>query len=426
MVRATGLRAISGLWLDVTRLASRASRFPLTGIDRVELAYLRAALGANARFLCRTTRGYLLLDDRGATVLAELAEQTRAPVSADALSALLLKSDEMRHRVEATLRPHAMDRCLPHRLSHLIDRHGAEGMTYLNVGHSNLSQATLGAFHDRPGTFVTVLIHDLIPILHPDLVADGMAEAFAGRVDAVRRHADLVICNSRATLSDLEGVWAQTSQAPPSISVPLGVRRAPLLDDLDRDPRHFIMLGTIEPRKNHALMIDVWEMLAKELSAAEMPQLHIIGSWGWKSDALKARLQAHPQLGHMIHLEGGLSDDQVQNHLARANALLFPSLAEGYGYPPLEAALAGAMPICSDLPVFRETLSDCVIYVTADDATSWKETIKQQIRCIQVKPDLGRLSVPTWDEHFGAVVAELDRRRGEAANAGDPAIRIAP
>lgn len=73
------------LWLDVTRLLSRAGRGAISGIDRVELAWLDHLAGAEgARFLCRTTRGYLLIDGAGARHLAALARGQAVPGRADA------------------------------------------------------------------------------------------------------------------------------------------------------------------------------------------------------------------------------------------------------------------------------------------------------------------------------------------------------
>jgi glycosyltransferase involved in cell wall biosynthesis len=168
-----------------------------------------------------------------------------------------------------------------------------------------------------------------------------------------------------------------------------------------------VMLGTIEPRKNHALMLDVWEMLAKRLPPEVMPQLHIIGPTGWNVAALMDRLHAHPLLGRAIHLHGALPDVAVHDHLARAGALLFPSLAEGYGYPPLEAALAGALPICSDLAVFRETLGNTAVYVTGQDAYSWMETIQKHLVVSNDLPSLPAPDAPGWDAHFEIVGASL-------------------
>lgn len=401
----SGLREIPSLWLDVTRLLSRVGRGALTGIDRVEVAYLQEVLACNGMYLCRTTRGYLLLDHLGGQALLEMV-LGGVSGGADWLSRVMGRGSNPRHRAEAALRRLAVARCLPSGLPKLLKSHAPPGFTYLNVGHSNLSEATLSAIAAHRGT-CGVVIHDLIPLTHPHYVADGLPEAFAGRIERVRRFADVVICNSTATRTELEAHWIGQSVPGRFVVAHLGVTPGTKLKSDVREPGHFVMLGTVEIRKNHALMIDAWEVLA-QMSLPRMPELHIIGAVGWKVADLIDRIRAHPLLGTSIFLHGPLPDSQLQSHLSRANALLFPSLAEGYGYPPLEAVLAGATPICSDLAVFRETLGDCAVYVDGNDAYPWAETIKQHFCGTVVKPELTTLKVATWAEHFDTVAKVIN------------------
>lgn len=399
------------LWLDVTRLLTRIGRGALTGVDRVELAYLNEALSSGCdRYLCRTTRGYLVLDRRGALCLRDLAEGALALGRADVLSRLTLRSGRPRHRAEAMLRPLAIDRCRPKGLPRMLDRLGARDATYVNVGHSNLSQATLSAF--AKSNRVVVMVHDLIPLTHPQFVVADQPAVFAAKIARVRHYATHVIANSAATASDLATHWGGKSQ-PKSIVAHLSVPPFAVAEK-ERVPGHFVMLGTIEPRKNHALIIDVWEALAEELAPDAMPTLHIIGATGWNVSDLMARLHTHPQRGRSIFIHGALPDAEVQSHLAQAQALLFPSEAEGFGFPPLEAAMAGAVPICSNLPVFREILGDCAVYVDSNDAYQWKETIKQLLDGTKGAPDLAKLTIPTWQEHFEIVTDAIIAQQLEA------------
>lgn len=403
-----GLSQLGTVWLDVTRLVTRAGRSVLTGIDRVELAYLAHLLnqtGAEARFLLRTTRGYLLLDHRGGAALREIVTGRVELGPADRFSRLVGKGADPRHRVEASLRPYAVARCLPGGLGRMIARQTSGPGWYLNTGHAGLSRARLGGFSSRRSFGVAVLVHDLIPLTHPDLVAPGMPARFAKRLEVVRKHADLVICNSQATAHDLARHWAGR-QRPPCVVAHLGVDGV-AHHDTARDRRHVVMLGTIEPRKNHALMLDTWEILARAVPPERVPHLHIIGPTGWQVDALLARIADHPLLGAAIHMHGPLPEEAVRAHLSRAGALVFPSLAEGYGYPPLEAALAGALPICSDLPVFRETLGNSAVYVPANDAYSWAETIKKLLVVSDELLSFPPPKAPGWDAHFETVGAVL-------------------
>lgn len=395
------------LWMDVTRLLTRVGRGALTGIDRVELAYVQEAYRTGCTtYLCRTTRGYLRLDREGADRLMKMIDGTRTLGKADLLSTLTFRGNRPRHRAEAALREVAVDRCGPKGLPAMIERGPNRDLAYMNIGHSNLSLATLSAFAAQSTPRVLVMIHDLIPLTHPDYVVDTQPQNFAGRIERVRRFATHVIANSNATSESLDAHWLGQKMPPHRVIAPLGLNPRPLSSHLDREPDLFVMLGTIEARKNHALMLDTWDLLAQELPDAQLPRLHIIGAEGWKVDGLMDRLKNHPLFGTKILLnspEGLLDDKAVQDQLARATALLFPSIAEGYGYPPLEAAMAGAVPICSDLPVFHETLGDCAVYVDNGDAYQWKETIKQHLDGTSQATDLSALKVPTWQEHFEIV-----------------------
>lgn len=389
----------SALWLDVTRTVTRIGRGAPTGIDRVEREYIRQFLAAGCdRYLCRTTRGFLLLDASGGQRLLDHAEGVSSIGPSDFWSRLTLRGDRPRHMVEASLRPFAIDRALRGGLRNLVARQASDDLSYFSVGHSNLSEETLSAF--RSIGSCTVMVHDLIPITHPALVADDLPETFAGRIDRVRRHATHVIANSHATADALAQHWVGSERLPTFIVAHLGVRPVEQTS-IRRNQRHFVMLGTIEPRKNHALMAEVWEMLADEMPSDEMPDLHILGQVGWKVDDVMARLGT----SRSIHLHGAVSDDDLGMHLAKARALLFPSIAEGFGLPPLEAALAGAIPVCADLAVFHETIGECAVYVNNPTAYHWKETIKKLIDGNEHGPDLTKVKPPTWQEHF-EIVAE--------------------
>ncbi len=396
------LRHLPPIWLDVTRLLTRVGRSALTGIDRVELAYLREALTSGCgHYLCRTTRGYLLLGPQGAQCLLDLMTGQKEPGAADLWSRLTFRGNRPRHRAEAMMRPLAIDRCSPTGLPDLLTRHGSTERAYVNVGHANLSDATLGAF-SKAATWSLVMIHDLIPLTHPQVVVDGQPKVFAGRIDRVRRYATHVIATSDATAADLTAHWSTSSVVPTTIISRLGLDPKPPVR-AETIPGYFVMLGTIEPRKNHSLMLDAWDLLAQDTPSEAMPTLHIIGAQGWNVADLMARIHAHPLLNRKIFMHGPLPDRHVQAHFARADGLLFPSLAEGYGLPPLEAAMAGVTPICSNLPVFHETLGDCAVYVASADSYQWKETIKQYLEPKSDRPDLSAPRVPTWQEHFETV-----------------------
>jgi glycosyltransferase involved in cell wall biosynthesis len=156
-----------------------------------------------------------------------------------------------------------------------------------------------------------------------------------------------------------------------------------------------VALGTIEPRKNHALLFDIWES-----GTADQPQLHVIGAKGWASPALFAQMDRLIARNLVVH-HPNLDDPAAMALLAGAQALLFPSFAEGFGLPPLEAATLGVPVVANDLPVLREVLGDFAVYLDAADRYSWIEVIAA-LRYQGEKKNSFR--PPTWSQHFNNVL----------------------
>jgi glycosyltransferase involved in cell wall biosynthesis len=382
--------------LDLTRLVSRAGR-PLTGVDRVEFAYLTQLLAAGTLYgLVRSSLGYVLLDHDGCAALRDrvVSQAWGAP---DRLSRIKRGMDPVRARAEADLRRVCLARCLPLRLRAMLRRHLPRGITYVNTGHTNLTDRVLSALHGIDAR-VSVFVHDTIPLDHPQYQRPGTVDAFRHFLGRAAR-ADLLICNSRQTENDLARHLGD--RRPRTISAPLGLD----LTTPDKAPGgpwtspYFVTLGTIEPRKNHALLLDLWD---------DIPDAHLLicGSRGWENQATFARLDAHPP---RIHELPGLTDGQVAALLTGAAGLLFPSLAEGYGLPPVEAAALGVPVLLNDLPIYREVLGDIPVYADAGDRYLWHKEINRMAEQHQAD-DTRRAEQapcfvpPTWEAHFKTVL----------------------
>jgi glycosyltransferase involved in cell wall biosynthesis len=167
------------------------------------------------------------------------------------------------------------------------------------------------------------------------------------------------------------------------------------------------VLGTIEPRKNHLLLLTLWRELAKR-HGVNTPQLVVIGRRGWECEQvvdLLERCEAiHP---HLVEINDA-SDEQVVNLLAGARALLMPSYAEGFGMPVQEALALGTPVISSPLPAIKEFAGDIPDYAEPHDGTRWLELIEAyaQSPSLQREAQVQRLKNfrhTTWQEHFQKV-----------------------
>ncbi|HSF65090.1 MAG TPA: glycosyltransferase family 1 protein [Paracoccaceae bacterium] len=401
--------------IDLTRLVSRVGKGPPTGVDRVEAAWLRHLLTLDVPLfgLVRSAAGFLLLDRGGAQAVADLASGVLAPAAPDLIGRLLLRRDPARAGAEAVLRRRALARCLRPGLAGMLRRHLPRGVSALNLGHANLTAPVLRALHQGPGAQVTVLVHDTIPLDHPRFTRPGTPEDFARKLATVSAHADRVIHTAHATRATTDAHLARLGRVPPGIVAPLGVEvppDGPLPPDLVLDRPYFVALGTIEPRKNHALLLDVWDDLARAHPAGALPDLLILGRRGWQNRDVFDRLDALRGPDARVRELPGLSDAAVGALLRGARALLFPSQAEGYGLPPLEAAALGVPVIAPPLPVLRELLGDYPVYASPLDRYAWGNYIWTLTQSVGAS-GAGALShgravrPPPWGDHFKTVLS---------------------
>ncbi|QDC07935.1 glycosyltransferase family 4 protein [Oceanicola sp. D3] len=397
--------------LDLSRLISRVGRGPLTGVDRVERAYLDRLLaeGAPLFALIRLPGSYALLSRDGLSPLAARLAAGGKWGSTDLQGLLNRKLTPLQRRVHSDIRGLAVATCLRARLPAMLARHLPEGTRYLNVGHSNLTERVLATMAVKAAG-VTVLIHDMIPLDFPQYQREGQPEKFEAAMRRVSRHATQVIYNSRHTQERSEHWFARFGRVPAGQVALLGVEEpvpeaAEVPTTLPTQRPFFITTGTIEPRKNHALLLDAWEHLAK--MPGEPPLLFIVGSRGWRNEALFKRLYSSPMKGRFIFELQGLSDGAVVALTRKACAALFPSHAEGFGLPPAEALALGTPAIVADLPVYREFLGDLPVYLGGNDSYLWAKTIQEMATMGQAVPrvELEQVQLPTWDAHFNRVLS---------------------
>lgn len=391
--------------IDLTRLVSRQGKGALTGVDRVELAWLDHLLTLDTTLfaLLRTVPGYLLLDRAGAARVADLAHGRAAAGANDLIGLLTRWRDPARGRAEAMLRRRAIARVAPNGLAAALRAAMPQGGVWFNMGHTNLTARSFAAVR-AAGLRAFVMVHDTIPLDHPEYSRADAVGAFGRKLAAISAHADLVIHTAPSTRAVTEAHLSRMGRVPQGVTAPLGVTvavpdAAHLPTGIDLSQPYFVAVGTIEPRKNHALLLDLWARLAE--GPDPLPRLYIAGNRGWADPALLARLDARPR--GVTELPG-LSDAGLAALVSGARALLFPSLAEGYGLPPLEAAALGVPVLCADLSVLRDHLSDYAVYVDVSDSYAWLETIRTHANS-QGRADRAQsIAIPRWEAHFNAVL----------------------
>jgi hypothetical protein len=306
---------VTRILFEVGRLIGRRDRDDPTGVDRVCLAYdrrLRALPGVTVVPVHTTLRRMTALDPRWVEAeITDLAARwaggpdagpspdevrlMRALTGPRPARSLIGPTDaepegRRRRKVERLLRT----RPLPEL---------RRGDLYVDVGHAPLDGPWGLARLAEQGVRSQVMIHDLIPISHPEFCRPGEAARHRSRVRAALSHASGVTANSRATAAALAAMAAREGlTGPPVTAAPLG------LEPLFHGPRWapaptpwFVCVGTLEPRKNLVFLLTVWRRLAESLGAAA-PRLALIGRHGWENEAILDHLERSPPLQRQMSL----------------------------------------------------------------------------------------------------------------------------
>ncbi|WP_342246008.1 glycosyltransferase family 4 protein [Pseudomonas sp. OTU5201] len=239
------------------------------------------------------------------------------------------------------------------------------------------------------GVGIISVIYDLIPLTHPQFCDNNLVKVFDRWFDWIAEMADGFICISTTIRDQLraeierrrgaelvEKLWFEHFYLGSELD--LASKRTELDPALlamfaDGAPV-YLMVSTIEPRKNHAYLLDAFERLWANGAAA---RLCIIGRVGWKCDDLMERIRKHPERNNRLFMFNELNDRGLEQAYAHARALVFPSYVEGFGLPLVEAMQRQLPVMASDIPVFREIGGDFVAYFDLERPESLAELVER-------------------------------------------------
>ena len=243
----------------------------------------------------------------------------------------------------------------------------------------------------KRGATLHFMVYDLLPLRHPEWFPSKLVSAFRHWIKFIAMQADGVICISRVVESDLvqwmheryalsAGILttrviplgSDITSTHPSMGLPEGFGE--ILLQLQKY-KTALMVGTIEPRKGHAEILDAFEQLWQH---GENCNLVIAGRPGWNTEALQSRLRSHLELNHRLFWFDDASDEAVQALYRACDGVIAASFAEGFGLSVIEAIAHGKPVLARDLPVFREIGGGAAHYfkngnaaVLAREISSW-------------------------------------------------------
>jgi glycosyltransferase involved in cell wall biosynthesis len=246
--------------------------------------------------------------------------------------------------------------------------------------------AAIAEIKQRCGFRYVVMCYDLIPVLFPAFFPARDTALFQRHWTAMFAIADRVLVTSRRVESDIREFCGKSGievgevvivslgydpvQADPAFTLPRGLK-----------PGKFaLFVGTIEPRKGHAMLIDVW----RRLVSRGLPQRHgfklvLVGRPGWCVEDLLRQIAEEPAFeGTLLHF-AGIAEDLLAGLYRNAAFCLYPSVYEGFGLPVIEAFAHGKAVIASAGGALPETVGTFSPCLPATDAEAWLATIQRWI-----------------------------------------------
>ena len=246
-----------------------------------------------------------------------------------------------------------------------------------------LAALTIAPVHsDVPAVSV---VHDLTPWTHPEWHAERTLLGFLPLWERTVERAARLLCVSRATADDLLRLYPEAGPRVRVVWNGVDPEFTPAPDEAARDRArmryaggrpYVLYLGTLEPRKNVETLVAACEILWSAPDAR--PDLVLAGGLGWKTAALERRIARSP-FRSRIHLPGYASREAALALYRGAETFVYPSHAEGFGLPIVEAMACAVPTVASDTPALTEVGGDAAIYAPARDAAALASAIARAL-----------------------------------------------
>jgi glycosyltransferase involved in cell wall biosynthesis len=205
---------------------------------------------------------------------------------------------------------------------------------------------------------VIAMIHDLLPIRHPEWFNREAERAYRIQLQQILHIADHVVVPSHHVRGDIQALGWPSEPQIHVIHLGSFFEQRPPARESAGDIR-IIYVSTLAPRKGHATLLDAVESLWAQGKRVE---LVLVGKIGWDIQDVVTRIRQHPRAGTGLRWFEFADDDQVANLLGESTIGVIPAEGEGFGLFLEEALTAGLMVVASDLPVFRERAYPNVLF----------------------------------------------------------------
>lgn len=246
---------------------------------------------------------------------------------------------------------------------------------------SHTSIEDIARMRQAAGSRHVVLCHDIIPILFPEWYSGRDVDLFTRYYDRAFAVADRVIFTSNCSARDADayarsiGVTIADSRVVPMGTdvLPRQAADTPLPKSLERG-RYVLFVSTIEPRKNHAMLVEAWRRLVRSGVVARTGfKMVFVGRRGWMMGSFLEDIAADPEIGPTIVHLSGIPDETLAALYQNAGFSVYPPLYEGYGLPPVESIASGRAVIASNAGPIAEVVGEFGVCLDPHDVGAWAE-----------------------------------------------------
>ena len=406
---------------DLSRIFARGARLTPTGIDRVDIRYAKMLLANNDLFefegvvlhkghfifvpnnlaveICNLVYGQWIDDsyfglnhsDKVAACLKKLADQIKTT------SLIAGTKIDVRLRSGVDTNPGV----------------------YINVTFAGLETTYDHArYKSITGDKMLYFIHDLLPLEYPEYFWKDWDKVHLQRILNMRAVADMIATVSNDVAVKLQELFKHLKVEENGIfAIQNGVEDTfvnySVKAKAEYKPRNqFVIVSTIEPRKNHLMLLEIWrDFIFSGLS--DIPKLIIIGSRGWHNSNTFEFLEKCTAIQPYIEEVHDVDDGEMIKHIFESKATLFPSYGEGWGLPVVESMTLGVQAICSDIAVLRECSNNMAEYIEIQDKKKWLNEILRYSRMDDeesrlLHSHLGSFKPVIWCDSFVKLRHHLD------------------
>ena len=272
------------------------------------------------------------------------------------------------------------------------------------------------------GAHYLQVFYDLIPISVPEVVAAPLIPHFARAMAAMSIYADHIYAISRYSQDDLADTLQRLGRHAPTTSViPMGgtitdaehdaPAAADALATLGVAGPFVLCVGTLEPRKNHALLFQVWRRLVVRHGAEAVPTLVLVGRVGWYMEDFMRQLKVTGYVEkRVVHLQG-VTNAELSQLYDQCLFTAFPSFSEGWGLPITESLARGKVCVCSNVTSMPEAGGDYALYIDPYDTSAAHDLVERLIydgeTLSREEAKLATFHPPAWAEASAGLRAQF-------------------